>query len=68
MDCLRRIVVLVIFCSVLVESRVTVINRYDNEECVLDKKLVEEIASYKNVTKRIMKAVTEDLGDKMYEE
>lgn len=45
------------------------ITRYDDNECDLNNKLVEEIASYKNVTKRIMDEIKlKDYGAMMYRE
>ncbi|XP_014364536.2 carboxypeptidase Q [Papilio machaon] len=43
------------------------INKYDLSDCVLNPKLVQEIASYKNITKTIMNEVVNN-GDTFYNE
>ncbi|XP_028028602.1 carboxypeptidase Q-like [Bombyx mandarina] len=46
-----------------------IINSYPENECNLDNKLVDEIQSYKNVTKQIIdKIVSGGFGTKMYED
>lgn len=61
------IVILFILSAIFVESSITV-TQYE-EECVLDPKLVEEIGSYKNVTRSIMKDIIEGgMGEAMYDE
>ncbi|CAK1578107.1 unnamed protein product [Parnassius mnemosyne] len=47
----------------------TTINRYNNRECTLNPGLVEEIASYRNIAKRIMYEILNNtMGESMYNE
>lgn len=62
---LKLFFVFVLLICVPIKSSVT-INRF--EECVLNPKLVEEIASYKNVTQKIMRDIINDYGAEMYTE
>ncbi|KOB66823.1 Plasma glutamate carboxypeptidase [Operophtera brumata] len=55
---------IVLICVPIKSS--AIINRF--EECVLDPKLVQEIASYKNVTQQIMKEIINYYGEDMYKE
>ncbi|CAH0629043.1 unnamed protein product [Chrysodeixis includens] len=64
MDILLKLII-VSLCVVVVKPSV-IIQRY--EDCVLDTELVEEIASYKNVTKYIVNEIKENFGRTMYQE
>lgn len=63
---LKIIIISSVIINVAVDGRV-VINRWD-DECELDADLVKEIASYENVTKRIMDEVRTNFGLTMYQE
>lgn len=68
MELIFKIATVFVFLNIKVDSSV-VINRYDDDKCVLDKKLVAEIASYKDVTKNIMEDIKRrGSGEKMYQE
>ncbi|XP_049865304.1 carboxypeptidase Q-like isoform X1 [Pectinophora gossypiella] len=49
-------------------SASVVINRYNDEGCVLKPELIREIQSYKDVTKLIMDNIKNTTGKEMYEE
>lgn len=57
---------ILIFTQYNVHSYMTV-NKYDISDCALNLKLVQEIASYKNITKTIMNEVINN-GDTFYNE
>lgn len=61
---LKLFCIVLIICVPIKSS--AIINRF--EECVLDPKLVQEIATYKNVTQQIMKEIINDYGEDMYTE
>nr|XP_021191973.2 carboxypeptidase Q [Helicoverpa armigera] len=61
--------IIILFTSVIsVINTSVVINRFDDDDCELDAKLVEEIASYENVTKHIMEEIRTNFGEVMYNE
>lgn len=66
MENINIIIIFSAIITVIVDASV-IINRYD-DECQLDTALVDEIASYENVTKRIMEEIKTNLGVTMYQE
>lgn len=52
----------------IINTRV-IITRYDESECNLDPQIVKDIASYKNITQRIMDEIkNKGLGQRTFEQ
>ncbi|KAJ8726843.1 hypothetical protein PYW08_015240 [Mythimna loreyi] len=67
MEILLKIIIILSAISTVIVNTSVVINRWE-DECELEAELVAEIASYENVTKRIMEEVRTNYGRTMYHE